>query len=87
MTISRSEFMRLLPAAVAGTSFEAREQEIVHSDAVRGWRISIEPLSDLALGPVRLPRQRVSFEFAGHSQAEMEAFLRRFDLYFARAGG
>lgn len=87
MTISRAEFMRLLPAAVAGTSFEAREWEIVHGDAVRGWRIGIDPLPDLALGLIRLPRQRVSFEFAGHSPAEMKAFLRRFDLYFARAGG
>lgn len=87
MTISRDEFLRLLPDAVALAPCEVRGGEIVHGDAGRGWRIRLEPMPDLVLGLIRLPRQRVAFEFAGHAPAEIEAFFRRFDLYYARGGG
>ncbi len=87
MTISQAEFLRLLPAAVAGVQYELRNDAIVHGDASRGWRIRLEPMPDLVLGLIRLPRQRVSFEFAGHSVEEIQAFFHRFDLHFARAGG
>ena len=87
MTLSRPEFLRLLPAAVAGATFEAGDGVFSHIEAQRGWRIMLTPLPDLAIGLIRLPRQRVVFTFRGHSAGEIAAFFRRFDLYFARGGG
>ena len=36
---------------------------------------------------VRLPRLMVSFRFAGLSDAQRFAFMKRFDLYMLRGGG
>ena len=87
MTISRAEFLRLLPAAVAGATYEVTDSEITHGDSRRGWRIRLDPMADLAHGRIRLPRHRVAFAFNGFAAREVEAFFRRFDLYFARGGG
>lgn len=87
MTISQAEFLRLLPAAVAGAPFAANDGVFSCGDHSRGWRITLVPLPDLAHGPIRLERQRVVFAFRGHSAGEVAAFFRRFDLYFARGGG
>lgn len=87
MTITQAEFLRLLPAAVAGAPFVSRGGLIDHGDAGRGWRIALTPLPDLTHGLIRLERQRVVFSFRGYASEEIAAFLRRFDLYFARGGG
>lgn len=79
--------MRLLPAAVAGMSYAARNGVFVQGDAERGWRIALTPLPDLTIGLIRLQRQRAVFAFKGYSPGEITAFFRRFDLYFARGGG
>ncbi len=87
MTTSRADFMRLLPAAVGGLAYRLDDGDIVQGDAVRGWRIALAPLPELAIGLIRLERFRVVFSFRGHSASEISAFLHRFDLYFARGGG
>lgn len=87
MTTSRADFMRLLPAGVGGMAYRLEDGDIVQGDAARGWRIALTPLPELALGLIRLERFRVVFSFRGYSAAEIAAFFRRFDLYFARGGG
>lgn len=87
MTISQSEFLRLLPAAAAGAPFESDSGVFSCIDHTRGWRITLTPLPDLTHGLIRLERQRVVFAFRGYSADEIAAFFRRFDLYFARGGG
>lgn len=87
MTITREEFLRLLPAAVAGAPFTTSGGQFIHEHGGRGWRINLTPLPDLAHGLIRLERQRVEFAFCGYEQEEIAAFFRRFDLYFARGGG
>ena len=87
MTITQAEFLRLLPAAVAGVPFVSSGGVVEHGDAGRGWRIALSPLPDLTHGLIRLERQRVVFAFCGFSASEITAFFRRFDLYFARGGG
>lgn len=87
MTISQPEFLRLLPAAVAGVAFEAGGGTFFHGDAGRGWRITLKPLPDLVVGLIQLTRQRVVFEFRGYSNKEIATFLQRFDLHFSRGGG
>jgi len=87
MTITPEEFLRLLPAAVAGVSFDCSDGVFSHGDRRRGWRIALTPLPDLTHGLIRLQRQRAVFAFRGHSKDDIAAFFRRFDLYFARGGG
>jgi hypothetical protein len=88
MTISRADFLRLLPAAVGHTPFVA-EGDVLRGGTDGGgrWQITLTSLEDLALGPVRLPRQRVDFAFNGCSAQQVEAFMRRFERHYQRAGG
>jgi hypothetical protein len=90
MTITQAEFLRLLPAAVAGVPFDFADGLFTHEDAPsggRGWRIALTPLPDMTHGLIRLERQRAVFAFCGYSAEDIAAFFQRFDLYFARGGG
>lgn len=87
MTISRDEFLRLLPAAVGHVPFSADHSALSHSDGGRRWRIVLERLPDLVLGAIRLPRQRVEIRLSGYDAAATRAFVERFELNFRRAGG
>jgi hypothetical protein len=88
MTISRADFLRLLPAALGHTPFVA-QGDVLHgaTDGGGRWQITLTALEDLVLGPVRLPRQRVDLAFSGCSAQQVEAFMRRFERYYQRAGG
>ena len=84
MTISREDFLRILPAA-AGTGI-VEEAELVRSaDPGRPWSIRLTPLAPLVLGSLAMDRQRVELELPEGSAAE--AFLARFWLHFRRGGG
>jgi len=87
MTIARDEFLRSLPAAVAGAAFVVEGGEIRPVEPGQGWRIVLEPLPDLRLGALRLARHRVTILLAGHDAAATQRFLERFELYFRRGGG
>ena len=87
MTIARADFLRSLPAAVAGAAFDVRGSEIRPVDAALGWRIVLDPLPELRIGSIRLPRHRVAILLTGYDEAATRAFLERFELYFRRAGG
>jgi hypothetical protein len=87
MTIARDEFLRSLPAALAGAAFAADGREVRPVDPGQGWRIVLDPLPDLRLGAIRLPRHRVTIYLAGRDEAATRRFLERFELYFRRGGG
>ena len=87
MTTTRSEFRRLLPAAVDHVPFIEKDGAFVHQDGDRGWRIHLEPLPHLHLGMLRLERHRVHFDFGGHTDKEIDDFMTRFEVYFRRGGG
>lgn len=87
MTTTRADFRRLLPAAVNHVPFVEEDGAFVHRDGERGWRIALASLPKLEIGLIRLERHRVDFEFAGHSEKEIEDFMARFETYFRRGGG
>ncbi|WP_257309659.1 hypothetical protein [Geothrix fuzhouensis] len=87
MTLSREEFLRLLPGAVGlaeatgdGGGFRGR-------DGSGRWTIRLSPLADLRLGSVVLPRHRIDIQLEGYSKGEVEAFMARFHRGFQRGGG
>ncbi|TRZ57554.1 MAG: hypothetical protein D4S02_13590 [Rhodocyclaceae bacterium] len=87
MTVTRAEFLRLLPAAVGGAVFVEEADAFRHSEPDRSWRIVFTPLPELRIGLVKLARHRVEFEFEGYAADEIDAFMVRFELYFRRGGG
>jgi len=86
-TILREEFLRSLPAAVGHVPYQTSGNQFQFEAAGRCWRITLEPLTDLRIGLLRLPRHRVSFSFSGYSDEEIAAFMARCELYFRRGGG
>jgi hypothetical protein len=85
MSLSREEFLRLLPAAAGpftaeGSAYHGRDQH-------RDWRIRIVPLADRRVGSVVVPRHRVEIVIQACSEDESEAFMARFHRAFLRGGG
>ncbi|MGH8503596.1 MAG: hypothetical protein ACREVE_14205 [Gammaproteobacteria bacterium] len=60
---------------------------LILGDEKRQARIGLSPQGERVLASVRLPTTLVTFQFVGYSHHEVEAFMRRFDLYFQRGGG
>lgn len=87
MTVTRAEFLRLLPAAVGGEVFVEEPDAFLHREPHRSWHIVFTGLPELRIGLVRLARHRVEFEFDAYSEDEIDAFMARFELYFRRGGG
>jgi hypothetical protein len=87
MTISREEFLRSLPGAVADVPFEVAGGVIRHRGTDRSWRIELEPLRDLALGALALPRHRVVVHLEGYDVTAARRWLERFELHYRRGGG
>jgi hypothetical protein len=85
MSVSREEFLRLLPAVVG--SFEVDGDTVRWSDGERGWTIRLVPLPDRRLGSVVVPCHRVEIALEACSEAEGEVFMERFHRGFLRGGG
>jgi len=82
-TITREDFVRLLPGATGGPAI----QEIDGRFCGEGWAIRLVRIPPLEIGLVRLERQRVEIEFDGLATVEQDRFMRRFTMYFQRGGG
>jgi hypothetical protein len=89
MTITREEFLRLLPLVVGGLEVDGdRLRGRVAFDGFRGpWTIGMTTLPARPLGPVPLPRLRLDITLEDADENAGEAFLRRFRLAFLRGGG
>lgn len=87
MTVTRADFLRLLPAAVSGVVFVEERAAFLHRDRHRSWRIAFEPLPEMRIGLIRLERHRIGFQFEGYAEDEIEVFMARFELHFRRGGG
>ncbi len=87
MSITRAEFLRLLPVAVGHAVWQVDGNVIAGEGARPSWRIRLAEMPGRSLGSVRLPVLGVTLEVGGSSEAERAAFLRRFHLGFQRAGG
>ncbi|MFH1605386.1 MAG: hypothetical protein ABIH03_15940 [Pseudomonadota bacterium] len=87
MTTTRADFLRLLPAAVNHVAFSEEGEAFVYREGARGWRIGLQRLPQLRIGLLQLDRHQVDFVFTGYSEAEIDAFMARFEMYFRRGGG
>ncbi len=82
-TITRADFLRLLPAATGEPDFV--EQEGLFRG--RGWSLTFCPIPQLEIGMVRLERHRIEIAFDGLTPQAEDAFMQRFTLHYPRGGG
>jgi hypothetical protein len=82
-TITRAEFLRLLPAATGDSNF----CEINGQYVGRGWSLRLTPINMLKIGKVEMERHRVEIEFDGMSADEQDRFMERFSRHYQRGGG
>lgn len=82
-TITRADFIRILPAATGTSDF----REVDGRFLGKGWSIRLTPVAALGIGVVRMERHRVEIEFDGLTAEEQDRFMRRFALYYQRGGG
>lgn len=87
MSLSREDFLRLLPGAVGQEKIVEQDGVFGVSGANRQWTMQLWPLPDCRLGSVVLPRHRVEIRLEGYSDDEAAAFLARFHRGFQRGGG
>ena len=87
MSISREDFVRLLPIALGRSPFEEQDNFFTGQDGLRHWEIRLIPLADQCLGSVVLPCHRVEIQFDGYPDEAAEAFMARFHRGFQRGGG
>ena len=85
MTISREEFLRLLPAVVG--PIEVDGEMVRAADTGGRWRIRLVPLPDRRLGSVAVPRHRVEITVETESDEDRQAFVDRILRGFVRGGG
>ena len=87
MGLTRSDFLRTLPAAVAPLDYRV-DQDLVTIDHPAGRiEISLRPATERRLGSFRLPVVPMQFRFTGLDPAQRQSFMQRFDLHFQRGGG
>lgn len=87
MSLTRADFLRLLPVAVGHAAYRVEGDDISAEAGRPAWRIRIEERPGRAFGPVALPVLAVTL-FPGCTDAdEAQAFVARFLLGFQRAGG
>jgi hypothetical protein len=87
MSLSRADFLRLLPSALDVPSVEETDGVFRGADGPRVWTIRLIPLVDRHLGSVTLPCHRIEISLEGHSKTAAAAFLARFHRGFLRGGG
>ncbi|HEY3328189.1 MAG TPA: hypothetical protein VGK14_13630 [Novimethylophilus sp.] len=87
MSISRAEFMRLLPRATdVYTPLPSDDSCIRFADQGQLISISLHEETDAVIASLRLPRLRVRIEFPADA-ALKQKFMLRFDRTFQRGGG
>ncbi|MCX7150841.1 MAG: hypothetical protein NTY05_15825 [Rhodocyclales bacterium] len=82
-TITRADFIRILPAATGASDFREVDGRFLGN----GWSIRLTSIAALEIGIVQMERQRVEIEFDGLTAEEQDRFMRRFTLYYQRGGG
>jgi hypothetical protein len=87
MTISREEFLRLLPVALGQAFVPEPEGRFSGGAGARRWTLHLRPLAPRRLGSVVLPCHQVEFCFEGYSESEVTEFMARFHRGFHRGGG
>jgi len=87
MSLSREDFLRLLPGAVKPGGIREEDGTFSGLDGARRWSIRLSPLAGRRLGNAVLPCHSVEIHLEGYTEGEAAAFMTRFHQGFQRGGG
>ena len=87
MSISRGEFFRTLPDALGTNTLVVARDQVTLETTRRLLTILFREEPPLRIASLTLPSAHVELRFEGYGEAEQEAAVERFDLYFRRGGG
>ncbi|MGI9302206.1 MAG: hypothetical protein ACR2RB_05795 [Gammaproteobacteria bacterium] len=87
MAYSHRDFWRTLPRAIEGQPYEIGDKAATIGNDCRRVLIELGEEGERAIALLRIPKTEVRFRFTGYSQADVDAFMERFDLYFRKGGG
>lgn len=85
MSISREDFLRLLPKVIGGelSAEQVQSDQIISANGVS---LRWQNLSPAVFGAIRLPQLKVEISF-DCAEDEIQIFLKRFDRIYQRGGG
>lgn len=87
MGCTEKEFISWIPGAVGDRLYDALPGSVdVAIDSGRAV-IAWQAMAPRRIALVSIPRLLVTMRFEGLSEAQIAAFLKRFDLYTMRGGG
>ncbi len=87
MTISRNEFFRLIPTALAGFDYQVKNDAIVFPYESGITTIAIVNETERKIASLALPVLHVQFEFDGIVESLSEELLKHFFKIYQRGGG
>lgn len=87
MSLSRDEFLRILPRAVALPLMAAGPECRRYGAGTGEVLIRFAEAGELRLGALALPVLEVGLDLSGFDPDEERRVLARFDLVFQRGGG
>ena len=87
MTITHKEFLRLLPKALVGLSYEKKGNLVEIIDENRLIRINLSEESLRKIASLALPVTNVRIELNNFQTEDSARFISRFDLAYQKGGG
>ncbi len=87
MSISHREFLRSFARVARGMDWAVQGSDIRVGQGARRIEIHLAAEGQRAIALLRLARTDVHFAFFGHSQAQIDDFMARFERGFQRGGG
>jgi hypothetical protein len=87
MTISRHDFFRLLPKALAGYKFEISDSVIQVAMKTGAMTIRLQSEATRKIGALELPVLNIIFAFNTVADIETDKFIHKFDLVYQKGGG
>lgn len=87
MGLTHRDFYRSFAAVAGDAAWQADDDVVTLHHAAGLINIYLSPERRRTIARVSLPVTTLRFEFLQHDQAEVDAFMRRFDRCFRRGGG
>ena len=87
MTITRTDFFRLLPKALASYKFKISDSSIQVTMETGVVIIRLLQETTRKVGAMELPVTHITFNFENTSDEEMQKFFEKFDLVYQKGGG
>ena len=87
MALTRKMFLDTLPRALDSNAYTIDGDTVTLRCGARTLTITFVAQPTFKLGGFSIPRADVTLTFAGYSDADAQAAVKRFERYFHRGGG